>query len=98
MGDPTSIEERNKGQRGQWALKEGVWNKGQRGHWALKEGVCQQGRWASKGGGLGDPTSIGEGNECQRGRWATEEGVCQQRRWASKGGGFRGSHIDWRRE
>ena len=23
-----------------------------------------------EGGGLGSPTSIGEGNECQRGRWA----------------------------
>ena len=25
--------------------------------------VCQRGRWASKGGGLRDPTSVGEGNE-----------------------------------
>ena len=38
------------------------------------EAVCQQRRWASKEGGLGGPTSIGEGNECQRGRW-TPKGV-----------------------
>ena len=28
------------------------------------EAVCQQGHWASMGGGLGGLTSIGEGNEC----------------------------------
>ena len=38
------------------------------------EVVCQHGCWASKGGGLGGPTLIGEGNECQRGRW-TPKGV-----------------------
>ena len=39
-----------------------------------------------KGGGLGDPTSIGEGNECPRGHWAP------------KGGWIVRSHIDWRGE
>ena len=36
--------------------------------------VCQQGHWTSKGGGLGSPTSIGEGNEFQQGRWAPKGG------------------------
>ena len=50
----------------------------QRGGWAPNGGrhetVCQQGRWALKGGGLGSPTSIGEGNKCQRGRWTLKVG------------------------
>ena len=35
---------------------------------------CQQGRWAPKEGGLGSPTSIGEGNECKRGLWTSKGG------------------------
>ena len=30
----------------------------------VHEVVYQQGRWAPKDGGLGGPTSIGEGNKC----------------------------------
>ena len=37
--------------------------------------MCQRERWASKGGGLGYPTSIGEGNEFQRVCWASKGDV-----------------------
>ena len=30
-----------------------------------------------KGGGLGSPTSIGEGNECERGGWVQREVDCE---------------------
>ena len=36
-------------------------------------------------GGLGSPTSTGEGNECERGRWAPKGG----------GGWIVRSHIGW---
>ena len=41
------------------------------------EAMCQQGRWALKGGGLGGPTLIREGNEYQRRRWASKGVDCE---------------------
>ena len=41
------------------------------------EVVCQQGRWALKGGRLGGPTSIGEGNERQQGRCGSKGVDCE---------------------
>ena len=41
------------------------------------EAVCQQGCWTPKEGGLGGPTSIGEGNECEQRRWDPKGTDCE---------------------